>query len=397
MKKLIVSILLLFMMAFPLAGCGGQDSGSISQENIKQYQKADQAESKPDSQTAGNKDVLEQESRTDPDKSKEISLNEDEKADRGPKAENNDENKDSVPENQEVTLPASNTDEKSVLENRLMVSRDFGTESIFDKKILFQKNDTVMDLIKRNLEVSTGYDGGFINSINGLKTYNGGISGQRMDWFYYVNGICSNLGAADYEVQAGDVVWWDYHPWSMGPANSSVIGLYPEPFQNGYRGKSGPVAIMYADKYQSSAEKLKKALTTVGSEVKVLALNEEELSDRKGPVILIAEWNSVNDIKYLAGLNKASYKNGTSVHFSEEGIEVLDYQGKAARTEKGSIAVITSTGEGLGDPNPLWLIVGSDETSIGQALDILINSPKQISGYYSAAIISGELLRLPLQ
>ena len=39
-----------------------------------------------------------------------------------------------------------------------------------------------------------------------------GPAGTR-DWFFFVNGIEADVGAAEYELSPGDVVQWDYRDW----------------------------------------------------------------------------------------------------------------------------------------------------------------------------------------
>ncbi|MBC7324497.1 MAG: DUF4430 domain-containing protein, partial [Moorella sp. (in: Bacteria)] len=126
----------------------------------------------------------------------------------------------------------------------LWITKDFGAQVLLAKEHTVGKNDTVFDMLDANAEVETAYGGAFISGINGLKSNSGGLSGKRMDWFYYVNGIFVDVGALDYRPNPGDVVWWDYHPWISGVSFPAVIGCYPEPFVHGYRGKTGATMIL---------------------------------------------------------------------------------------------------------------------------------------------------------
>ena len=67
-------------------------------------------------------------------------------------------------------------------------------------------------LLDREAEITTRYGGGFVQSIDGP----GGrrAAGRRSDWFFYVNGIESAVGAADVRVRGGDRIWWDYRDWT---------------------------------------------------------------------------------------------------------------------------------------------------------------------------------------
>ena len=74
------------------------------------------------------------------------------------------------------------------------------------------------------------FGGGYIKRIGSLRSELGGLSKPNQDWFFIVNGIFADIGALDYYPQAGEKVWWDYHPWQAFQAANAVIGCYPEPF-----------------------------------------------------------------------------------------------------------------------------------------------------------------------
>ena len=52
-------------------------------------------------------------------------------------------------------------------------------------------------------DVKVRYGGRFVQSIDGLE---GGGAGGSVDWFYFVNGFESDVGAAEYSLSPGDVV-----------------------------------------------------------------------------------------------------------------------------------------------------------------------------------------------
>lgn len=280
----------------------------------------------------------------------------------------------------------------------LLVTRDFGGKTLLDKKVELKKSWTVIDVLQANTKIATGWDGGLVTGINGLQSDNGGMFGKRQDWFYFVNGICADVGAAEYELRAGELVWWDYHAWeSMGLVNSAVIGCYPEPFIHGYRGKVGPTTIVSHADNLTLAGDLQQALRAKGvSTVNVKELDENLLKNRQGPTIVIGEWNRLKDIPWLETLNKAYRKNGTCIHFTGEGLELLNYRGQVGRTITGSVGVIAATGEGLGDHSPLWLVAGTDREGLQQAVDVLVKSPGKISRLYSAVVDSRRIIGLPL-
>lgn len=286
-------------------------------------------------------------------------------------------------------------DEKKVA---LWVTRDFGRKSILNKTVALQKNWSVFDVLETSTRVTTAHGGGFIESINGIKSGSGGFGGEKRDWFYYVNGIFADVGALDYYPRPGDVIWWDYHGWERMSMFPAVIGCYPEPFVHGFRCKAGHTTIVSAEGNRKLADNLQKALKAKGvASVTINNLDAGLLKNRQGPAIVLGQWSELSQIDWLANLNKAYTKNGTCVHFTSDGLELLDYRGRVARTIDSSAGVITATGEGSGDESPLWLIVGTDQKGLQQAVDVLVTSPGKISGLYSAAIVAGEVVSLPLE
>ena len=113
---------------------------------------------------------------------------------------------------------------------RLLVTADFGDRVLVrDDAPEVRGADTVMRLVQRNAKVTTRYGGGFVQSIDGLA--GGQRGGRPVDWFFYVDGVLSDRGAAQVRVGDGDAVWWDHHDWGSGPGSgSAVVGSFPAPF-----------------------------------------------------------------------------------------------------------------------------------------------------------------------
>ena len=96
-----------------------------------------------------------------------------------------------------------------------------------------------MRVLEGNAEITTRYGGGFVQSIDGVEEAQRG--GHPYDWFFYVDGVESPIGAADYSLQGGERIWWDYRDWSATNHVPAVVGSWPAPFVDGYEGKRHPV------------------------------------------------------------------------------------------------------------------------------------------------------------
>ncbi|MDD2620162.1 MAG: DUF4430 domain-containing protein [Syntrophomonadaceae bacterium] len=296
------------------------------------------------------------------------------------------------------SLQSGNEDPKSSVDRsalHLMVTRDFGEQIIFGQRVEYEENASLLDILQAHAQVETAYGGSFINGINGLKS-SSKSSGNRQDWFFYVNGIACDVGVLDYDPQNAGSVWWDYHPWQMGPANSAVIGSSPEPFLHGYRGTVKPTLIMSSPADVKASKLMKETLETLGvSQIAISNLVEEKVKNREGPTIVLGEWNDLKKLRYLNDFNKAYNRNGSGIHFIDQGLELLDYNGDVVKKLNGSTGVIIASGEGLGDDSPMWLISGTDEDAWQNALNLLIKYPEKIEHLYGAAVIGEEIIPLP--
>ena len=110
------------------------------------------------------------------------------------------------------------------------MTRDYGAETLVDEATDDDppESETVIRLLDREADITTRYGGGFVQSIDGLAGAERG--GRRYDWFFYVNGIESPVGAADVHVHGGDRIWWDYRDWTDAMRVPAVVGSWPEPF-----------------------------------------------------------------------------------------------------------------------------------------------------------------------
>lgn len=280
----------------------------------------------------------------------------------------------------------------------LMITKDFGTQKIVEKKVAIQNNWTIFDLLDSTVKIDSKWDGGFVNAIDGLESKSAGFTRDGFDWFYFINGMCADVGADQYDLRPGEVIWWDYHVWkTMGSTNSAVIGCYPEPFINGYRGKIGTTNILVSNGNMKMAEDLKSSLA--GRGVKSIAIKNLEnslLEKRQGPTIVIGTWDQLKQLDWLNKFNNAYRKTGTSVYFSDKGLELLDYCGNTKKTMKNA-GIITATGNGLGDSSPLWLVCGTEQMGLQLAVDLLVKNPAKISCCYGVAVAADKVYRLPLQ
>lgn len=285
-------------------------------------------------------------------------------------------------------------------EIKLMITKDFGREEILSKEITYESNMTVMDLLfKADLEIKAGYSGSFVDGINGLLTKGGGLTGERYDWFYFVNGIFADVGAMDYFPQPGDVIWWDYRPWKVtGASPNAVIGAFPQTFLYSYLDEAKPTTIMAFEQDVPLANTLKTKLEELGvSQVEINEVLEEKIENPQGPVLLLGQWNLLQDVGYVKKLNENYKRAGFYGFFDENGLNLMNHNLEVKRTVQEKAGLIISTGQGSGDPNPLWIVTGIDQEGFREAVETLVNEQEKLLQLYNAALINGEVIGLPFE
>ena len=137
---------------------------------------------------------------------------------------------------------------------KLWVTRDRGATVVLAKTV--PAGVTAMQALDRELDVDTAYGGRFVQSIEGVE---GDVSMQR-DWFWFLNGIESDISAADYRLRPGDVEWWDFRSWRGEMREPVVVGAFPEPFLHGYGGPPRPAVVRYEPGLEQGARAIARLL-----------------------------------------------------------------------------------------------------------------------------------------
>src|SRR5262245_14191251 len=239
------------------------------------------------------------------------------------------------------------------------------------------QSDTVLRVLDRNADISTRFGGGFIQSIDGLAGAQSG--GRRSDWFFYVNGIESPIGSAEYDLSGGDRIWWDYRGWTAAMRLPAVVGSWPEPFVHGFRGTHWSTTVDCASARSTCelvADRLRSAeIPTVPPTV----VEQSGGGDISRPVtrisgirVLVGKWSRVRADPDAHALADPPGDSGVFARFvgtTTPLLEVMNQQGQPA----GSIG----KGGGLiaalrpADGPPTWVITGTDARGVAAAAALL--------------------------
>lgn len=114
----------------------------------------------------------------------------------------------------------------------LVASAGYGARELLSTRVA--PGQSVMRGLRGATPVRTAYAGGFVSEMLGLAT---DPAGPR-DWFFFVNGIASPVGAKAVRIRDGDSIWWDHRDWGALVETPVVVGQWPAPLA--HPGGDGP-------------------------------------------------------------------------------------------------------------------------------------------------------------
>ena len=276
----------------------------------------------------------------------------------------------------------------------LTVTSNFGKYVVYEEQVQISGDMSVMDVLKENLEVETAYSGGFVNSINGMKsTFKDKGSSSKMDWFFYVNGFMAQVGADDYFPEDGDHIVWDYHRWSEKAYSNQIIGSFPKCFTRGYEGQSYPLEILYSGGFQMEAENVKKIISEEIDGLEMDKYKFQSISNEKKNTLLIGYYDDFKDSDLLEGMFSSEKGRGIFVRFENESVAVYDSDMKAAGTYESGCIVFFVQKE-YPYASGVFGVLGNSEDDIKKAIGML--SKGEFKGKASAFVAGEESFVIPV-
>lgn len=269
----------------------------------------------------------------------------------------------------------------------LTVTRDFGSAPLAGRvEEPAVESDTVMRVLDRNFEISTRYGGAFVQSIDGVEGTRAG--GRPYDWFFYVNGLWSPVGAAAYAAHGGEAIWWDYHDWSASVRVSALVGSWPQPFADGYEGSRHPTAIECLGG-GAACGSVRRRLRAAGA----------TLVARAGDAIrvLVGPWSRLRRDPDAARVEDGPGASGIYADFVRRrggfALWGLDEGGKPAR-ELGPTAGLVAATRRFEAP-PVWIVSGATARGTRAAARLL--DAAHLRDRFAVATEGGEETPLPLR
>ena len=272
----------------------------------------------------------------------------------------------------------------------LRVTRDFGRERLGQARLDgIREGDTVMRALRRRFEVSTRFGGRFVQSIDGVE---GRGAGGRRDWLYFVNGVEAGVGAAEYELSAGDVVQWDYRRWDVAQRVPAIVGAFPEPFRRGTRGERLPVRVQCDDAAERACDVVKRRLADRGVKAGGGSLDAppgEELAR-----VLVGPWRRLRSLRSVRTLEDGPEENGVFARFARDGggLELLDAGGDTARRAPAGTGLVAALAPMEGEV--VWVVTGVDGAGVRAAAGAL--DERALRDAYAVSAGPGGVEKLPL-
>lgn len=289
--------------------------------------------------------------------------------------------------------------EPSTITVRVVATQNFGQELIFEETLQVLPDTSAMAALMEVANVETAYGGGFVNAINGIRSRFTGSQKRKTDWFFYVNGIQSNVGALDYKLCDGDVQHWDFHDWSFRQSIPAIVDDFPASFQNGFGGKVSPTLVVCQDNMGEMAKKLERKLAQLEvSNVSIRSFSELAENEKENSNLILVDrlGNSL-----ISELNQNWKRLGFFVYFENGSLIVIDGKGETATTYGAGTGLIQATQNpwnpnGIGAcENVVWLVSGTDEAGVENALNALINHHSKFQYACAVVVVEGKIIKVP--
>jgi hypothetical protein len=273
----------------------------------------------------------------------------------------------------------------------LTVTRDFGTSTLARASAKgLPSSETAMRLLERHARVQTRYGGGFVQCVNGL--CGGGDGGRRVDWFYFVNGVEADKGAADTHLSGGDAVWWDHRAWDATDHVPAVVGSFPEPFLHGPgSGKRLPVRIECLHPEDQVCGDAQAALVHYDISASKTTLRSSIAQDTLR--VVVGTWTVLREDGALQPLEDGPSASGVYAEPRADGrsIALLDARGRVTRTLGAGAGLVAATRTGE-DP-PIWALTGTDDAGVAAAVRAF--SAQTLHDRYAVAVDGAARIPVP--
>lgn len=269
----------------------------------------------------------------------------------------------------------------------LTVTRDFGSTPVLQREVEANESDTVMRVLEGEAEISTRYGGGYVQSIEGVEGAQRG--GRPYDWFFFVDGVESPIGAADYALRGNERIWWDHRDWSATNHVPAVVGSFPAPFSDGYEGREHPV-VVECEGGGGACARVRQALAAAGVAV-------ADGSPSGAIRILVGPWERLRSDPAASLIEAGPEESGVYADFERRpgGYRLVGLDsGGGASIDLGPAAGLLAATRRYEAP-PTWVVTGGTPAAVQAAAGLLVAA--KLRDHYAVATEDGKETPLPVE
>jgi hypothetical protein len=271
----------------------------------------------------------------------------------------------------------------------LTVTQHYGAESLLSASESDPSaSETVLRLLDREAEITTRYGGGFIESIDGIS---GGFhAGRSSDWFFFVNGLESRVGAAEVNVRGGDTIWWDYRDWTDAITTPAVVGSWPEPFaQNSAGIDAAPVEVVCFGP-RPPCDQAADRLGDAGVDAQVMPSGQA--ADTDALRLLVGTWRQVSSDPAAAQIDDGPGVSGVFARFDGASLAALG-ENPDNTLRLGPDAALVA-GVRLRDQPATWVATGGDADAVEAAVGLL--DADALRNHYAVVAQGDKITPIPV-
>jgi hypothetical protein len=267
----------------------------------------------------------------------------------------------------------------------LTVTRDFGAQRLLEASVEDpSESETVVRFLDREAALETNYGGNFVDSIDGIAGAQHG--GRRSDWFFYVNGYWSPVGAAEAGVRPGDRIWWDYRDWEAAYRVPAVVGSWPQPFLTDLDGESVRVRVVCFTAALPCKE-VSRRLDDAGADLggppgsgpasgprRELDGDGGSSADAGDEVrVLVGPWQRIRRDRAASVLEGGLAGSGVYAEFDRlaRGWELVTLDARGRERDRLGAGAGLVAAVRLGERPPSWLVTGTDAAGVEAAVELL--------------------------
>ncbi len=267
----------------------------------------------------------------------------------------------------------------------LTITRDYGTgQELRRTADDVTESDTVLRVLDRSAEITTRYGGGFVESIDGLEGDRRG--GRFFDWFFYVNGVESSVGAADFSLEGGERIWWDHRDWTAAMRVPAVVGSFPQPFAGGYEGELHPTEVVCRT-VAAVCQRVENTLRQAGAR---LGTGDDAIR------VLVGPWSRLREDPVAARLERGPQYSGVFVDVVPRSggfrILALGEDGEPRRAFAATAGLVAATRRF--EQPPTWLLTGTSTAGVKAAATAL--TPSSLRDRYAVGVEDGQAIPVPV-